>query len=176
MRQVWLAAMMAGAAGSAAAAELPEPLGPAGEGRLQCYEPDAARRTCMSLAGYAPVGGAIIETTSVLVNPDPLVVMRTAAPVQVEDGAICGVARRRYVETAAILVEGDRALSEVDAAPVRQQILTVVQPYLDRKICTTYRRDGDGWMTKATLDGTPQPALDQRMIWVSPGDGWRVGP
>ena len=31
---------------------LPDPIAPAATGKLQCYEPDRAHKTCNSLAGY----------------------------------------------------------------------------------------------------------------------------
>jgi hypothetical protein len=166
--------VLASAAGRAAAA-LPEPLGPASEGRLQCFEPNAAAKTCRSTASYRPAGDIILNLASVMVSSDPVTVMRTVTPVQVVDGAVCGTLRARHIGEAEIQVDGQR-LEPEEAARVRQQLVTDMASVLEKRICTTFTADGDGWTVKATIDGAPQTGLEQRVIWVGAQDGWRVGP
>ena len=155
---------------------LADPLTPATTGQLQCYAPDVARKTCQSLAAYAPLGdGTIINTATVLITPTPVLTMETAAPVTIEGGAVCGAIRRRDLDQARFAV-GGQPLDPAKVEPLRQQIASAFAPILDRHVCTTHVPDGAAWVANVTIDGVAQPALSQKVIWVSPGDGYSVAP
>ncbi len=59
---------------------------------------------------------------------------------------------------------------------LRQQVETSMQKFFGHEICTAYVADGDHLIAKASVDGAPQPAMDQKVIWVSPTDGFKVQP
>ena len=45
------------------------------------------------------------------------------------------------------------------------------------EVCTRWVGDGvGGYMAYGTLDGKPKKDFDQRVIWVEPGEGFRVAP
>jgi len=171
-----LLAALTALAASPGNAPLPDPLGPATEGRLQCYSPNLTRKTCQSLAGYARgTSGEIVNTALVLLAPDPVVTMETAAPVEVRDGAVCGYTRARDIEGASFAVAG-QPVAPSQIAPLRQHVLTLFEPYLDREICSTYEPAGDTLVAKASLDGVATPALNVNVIWVAPDEGYSFGP
>jgi hypothetical protein len=153
----------------------PDPIGPAATGQAQCYAPDTTRKTCNSLAFYkAREDGTFDNTAIVLLSPSPVVVMQTVTPVTVVDGAVCGKIEADQVTSATLTVNG-QALAPADAAPALARLSTAMQPIFDHQICTRYIPDGAQFTAKATLDGNPQPP-DQKVIWVSPSDGYHVAP
>lgn len=145
-------------------------------GMLQCHHPDTTKKTCRSIATYTErPDGMFNNTAIVLLASQPLVVMKSVAPVSIESGAICGAVRRQDIDVAAISVEGVD-LSNDKAAPIRAKIADSWAPIIDHRICTTYVVSGDSIVAKASIDGVAHPAMDQEVIWVAPTDGYRVAP
>ena len=161
---------------AAAVAPLPDPLGPAAQGQVQCYAPDRARRTCASLAGYA-VGadGAIINTALVLISRAPKITMETSAPVTRKEGRVCGAMQPPDLETARFLYE-DAPPDAAKAAELKEAVKRAYGPIMGHEICTAFVPDGGGLTARITEDGLPRPGLDERVIWVSPADGYKVSP
>ena len=163
------------AALQAQAAPISDPLAPAASGMLQCYVPEAAKHVCQSLAGYRKrPDGSYDNAATVMLSPSPLVIMETMTPVTVDAGAVCGAIRKQDIDAAVISVNGQK-LSEADAAGARSRIATGMAPLIGKRICTTYVADGAQLVAKVTIDGEAQPAMDQKVIWVAPADGFRVG-
>ncbi len=165
-----------GACAEAQAASLPPPLEPASQGRLQCFLPDAGAKTCQSLASYAPrPDGDIDNTVVILIAKDPAVVMTTHSVVKVKDDQVCGVMRRDDIEGASFTVAGQPAAPD-QADHFRDSLRQALANMIGRRICTAYLPVSDGLIAKATVEGLTQPAPDQKVIWVSPDDGYSVSP
>jgi hypothetical protein len=161
----------------AQAASLPDPIAPAANGQLQCYSPDTARKTCNSLASYKPgANGTIDNIAVVLISSNPVITMEASSPVEIKDSKICGKIRKQDIGAAKFKV-GGQSLDATQAAPLRQQMRRSYANIFDREICTAYLDKGGILLSKATLDGVPMPAsTDQQVLWVSPRDGYGVGP
>jgi len=168
--------LVASATLPAQAVPTPDPLAPAASGMLQCYTPDVAKHVCQSLAGYRKrPDGSYDNAATIMLSPSPLVIMETETPVTIDAGAVCGAIRKQDIDTAVISVNGQK-LSDTDAATARSQIATGMASLIGKRICTTYVPDGAQLIAKATIDGEAQPAMDQKVIWVAPADGFHVGP
>jgi hypothetical protein len=154
---------------------LAEPLDKARAGNLQCYGPNAARKTCNSLAGYTFENGKILNQAEVLISPTPPLVMKTVSPIEIRGDAVCGPLRKSDIESAEILVQGQR-LNEADAAPIKAQIESAFGERLGKEVCTTYRKQGDALVTEITIAGVNHPEFKETVIWVAPSDGYRVAP
>jgi hypothetical protein len=157
-------------------ATLPDPIAPAATGKLQCYVPDVSHKTCNSLAGYktAP-DGAIQNRAWVLISKNPVITMETVSPVAVKAGKVCGVVREQDVETAKFAT-ADHALDAKQVGPIREQMKMAFKAIFNHEICTKYVADGDGFIANATMDGQALPGGEQRVIWVAPGDHYKVAP
>jgi hypothetical protein len=152
------------------------PLTQAQTGRLQCYEPNTETRHCQSLAGYvAGTGGRIDNPASVLLSKQPLIVMQTTTPVTIERGQVCGPVRAEDVSAASFTVDGLPAPADVTAS-LRSATLAAMQGVIGKTICTAYVPEGNAFVAQATVDGVRRPESDQKVIWVSPSDGYSVGP
>jgi len=157
-------------------APLAAPITPASQGQLQCYEPDTVRKTCQSLAGYKLGTGGVIENVAiVLVSQNPPISMTTNAPVSIKATQVCGYIRPADIEAAAFAVSGHPATPS-QTARLRQHMQLGMKGLFGHEICTAYVPGGDKLVAKETIDGTPQPSMDQKVIWVSPEDGYKVGP
>lgn len=154
----------------------PDPIGPAAEGKLQCYGPDPVRRTCSALAGYRSDGkGGFLNDAEVLISHRTGLVMRTVEPVIVREGAVCGQITRAAHEKAEFLVNGQPLAGE-GAKQARATLAQLDAPLFDREICTRYPPEDDHLVAKATLAGKADAFPDQKVIWVSPAEGYRVAP
>ena len=175
-RPAFVCLVFAGLCAPALAASLPDPIAPASSGQLQCYTPDTARKTCASLASYTlRADGGIDNGATVMISPSPIVTMQTISRVEIRNGQICGKILSADIQNASFAVNG----IDVDATramPLRQQVLKTLAAMLNKQVCTAYIRQNDGALiAKATLDGRALPD-DQRVIWVSPNDGYKVAP
>ncbi|MBU1376556.1 MAG: hypothetical protein KKE02_14025 [Alphaproteobacteria bacterium] len=161
-------------AASVAAAN--DPIAPALAGKVQCYQPDVARKTCISIGAYAKdASGAIQNTATILLRPQPLIVMRTTAPVVVKNNAICGTITEGDLRAAQFTIAGAPA-DDANAEALRNAVRPGYAALLNREICTTYVPAGEEMAAQITIGGKRMPALDQRVRWVSPADGYVVAP
>ena len=169
-----LVLIMAAAVQAPAPAPAADPLAPARTGMLQCYAPNTVAKTCQSIAGYVfKADGTITNTAEVLIAPSPITTLKTAEPVIVKSGAVCG--QLSDLHDAEVLVGGqpaDPALS----AKVRQQLLAAMAPLLGKEICTFYLQGNGAMSASATLDGKPAPEMTSTVLWVAPTDGYSVRP
>jgi hypothetical protein len=174
MRLAIITAALTALAPAARAVDL-GPLAPAAQGKVQCFSPNTAARTCQSIGAYRITpAGAIENEAIVMVSTSPLVVMTTVAPVQIKAGADCGVMLAKYLTSATFTVDG-RPLDAAQTAKLRAAFTEAMRATLGHEICVSYRPQGEGVLATSTLDGTPRPEMDQKVLWVSPADGWRVG-
>lgn len=152
-----------------------DPLAPARAGKLQCYSPSAATKSCRSLASYAfAADGSIANRAEVLLAPQVGLVMTTVSPVTVKNGAVCGMLGD--LSDAEFVMNGQPAAPQV-ADSIRERLGPVRAPMMGKEICTVYRPDGDGFITEATIGGQPTPpGAAQKVIWVAPSDGYGVRP
>lgn len=158
----------------AAHAEI-DPLAQAREGMAQCYSPNKAARTCRALATYAfHADGTITNYAEVLINPEPLIVMRAAGEVHVRDGAECGATDPNDIR--AFYVDGV-AVGADDFAIFREVIAEAWATLGEGEFCTTYLPNPDGTQKAlVTIGGVRQPMADDVMLWVNPAEGWKVAP
>ena len=156
---------------------LADPLAPARLGKVQCYAPDVSRRTCRSIGAYAIDRRGVIQNTAiVLVAASPAIVLTTVAPVRVKAGAICGVIQAGDMERGTFTIDGEPA-SAADAATLRRQMAPGYAAILGHEICSADAPDEDGGtLAQVTVDGERRPAMDQRIRWVSPEEGYTVAP
>ena len=174
MRAFAIAVIISATASSAFAAALPELIAPAGEGMLQCYSPDTSRKTCRSLAGYgAGPNGRIDNIAVVLISADSPVTMETVTPVEVKGRQVCGRISSQDIDAAKFQIGGAPADPTL-AASLRESVKHALQGMFGKEICTTFVQDGEAVIARGTADG--ERLTDQRVIWVSPEDGYLVGP
>ena len=164
------------AAALAVSDPFPAPLTPAGSGKLQCYAPNTAAKTCKSLAGYkSRADGAIDNSAIVLISASPAITMETVSPVVIKAGRVCGKVEERDIDTAKFTV-GPTQLDQQQAEPLRQQLRQAFQKIFGHELCTAYVPEGGVLVAKATMDGAPMGVPDEQVIWVAPDEGYSVSP
>jgi hypothetical protein len=172
----YLAAALALAATQAVAA-VPDPLGPAKSGQLQCFVPDTSRKMCRALTGYTwrPAGPIQVRGEILMAPSELFIVMWTSTSVEVRSGAVCGQVRARDIAAATFTIAGQPVPQQMVqfASP---QVLSMLRSHIDKEICTTFVSNGSSFTTQLTVDGVDQPQASETFIWVRPNDGYRVGP
>lgn len=173
MRNLIIVAALA-AAPAAQAADL-GPLAPAAEGKVQCYSPNTAAKSCVSIGSYLVDAKGVIQNDAVvMVSSSPFVVMTTRSAVTIKGGGDCGVLRPEHITTATFAIEGRPADAE-QTKRLRAAMVGTMKPMMGHEVCVYYRPQGEGVLATSTVDGKPRPQMDQRVLWVTPADGWRVG-
>lgn len=162
----------------AAQAQGTDPLAPAANGAMQCYTPNVSAKTCRSMASYTRnPDGSYRNVATVLLATDNDFTLELATTVTVRAGAVCGTIKREDLMGGTLRING-QMLPADQAAPLLTRIAAGFDSIgmLESEICTRYTPDGDGLKAEATLNGTPRPDTAQHVIWVTPGEGYKVAP
>jgi hypothetical protein len=171
-----LAAAVALQSGGSQLSALPAPIAAASDGRMQCYTPNVVKKTCRSLAGYKTEGdGAIWHQATVMVSPQPLITMQTSTRVMIKKGQVCGAITKEDIDKAKFMV-GDKPATPAQAASYRPEIVDAYRGTFGHEICTAYLADGAGLVARGSIDGAVQEGVDQKVIWVTPAEGYKVRP
>lgn len=145
-------------------------------GKLQCYGPNMARKTCAALSGYTFNGGTIMNQAEVLISADPVGTMKTNSPVTVKGEAICGTPSKKDIDDA-VITSGGQVLSAAQAAGVKAQIWANMAPSAGKELCTMYTPGAGGTFTTSyTLAGQPTSIPSTTVILVGANEGYRVAP
>jgi hypothetical protein len=170
-----VASFLALASAAALADELPQPIAQAGDGKLQCYSPNPAKKTCASLDGYSvDTNGMIVNTSTVLIAPNPPLTMQTTSKITIKNSQVCGLLKREDLDQAIFLADG-KPVGSKQADQIRQQMAQDAKNELGHEICTAYVPKGKGFVAKESDNGAPAKG-EEPVIWVSPDEGYRVAP
>lgn len=156
---------------------VPDPLAPARDGMVQCHDPRLDTKTCTGIGAYTFESDGTIQNQATFALPsgrDALVV-KTTVPVTVRDGAVCGPISRDAIKTASVYLNGRRVPPD-DANQIRVQLMAVLAARFGKEICTTYRAFKNEYYAAVTIDGAPDPASSDYVLWVKPDDGYTVVP
>ncbi len=155
-------------------------LGEARAGKLQCFEPDVQKKTCRGLFkiivkpdGTATSGGDVLLN---VVNGGSVLIMRAPqSPVTVKSASTCETMRKSDIEDAMFLLDGKAVNPESDRR-IKDDMESRQTARFGKTECSAYLPTGGGtYMVTDTVDKQPQPNT-AHMIWVSPSDGYKVGP
>ena len=150
------------------------PLKPATiEGKVQCFSPNIARRTCQSMARYRGNGSYYVNEATILIESMERTTMRISNPVRVVNDAVCAVLQPADVAGAVIVRDGV-VVSRDLAKPILALVATEMASVMRRETCTRFSAAPTGFVAKVSINGVYQPALDRPGIWVSPAEGFTV--
>lgn len=170
MIDVFFLLLAAGAPHAAA-----DPLAPARAGKIQCANPNVEKKTCMGLTSYKLNADGGFETTAtILIAPQPPITMEVKSAGKRVDDALCATIRKEDLEAASFKMDGT-PLDASTAGAIRAQIIGSITPMLGKTGCTRETPDGATARTEVTLDGVAHPEMTQRVLWVKPEDGYKLG-
>lgn len=152
-----------------------DPLAAAKAGKVQCANPNVEKKTCMGLTRYTVKPDGSFDTiTTLMVAPQPVVTMEVKSSGTVKDGALCAPVRSADFEAATFQMDGKPADPAI-ASAIRTQVVASIAPLAGKMGCTHETPDGAVLKAEITLDGVARPDMTQRVLWVSPEDGYQLG-
>jgi hypothetical protein len=153
----------------------PDPLAPARAGKVQCVSPNREKKTCLAIASFVvkPDGG-FDSVVRVMVNPAPAIVMETHTSGIVDGAQTCNTIRAEDYTAATFTMDG-APMDESMAATIRPQVAAAIAPMAGKKGCSLEKPEGDMIVSTVTIDGAARPEMTQKLIWVSPSDGYTLG-
>lgn len=152
-----------------------DPLEPARAGKVQCYDPIIAEKTCRAMGAYRfGADGEIWNDAQSVVNDTPHIVLRATTRVYVRDDAECAKSDNLAEEITAIEVDG-AALTGAQYDAIRKQAAEAMSATIGNgELCTVYHPKPDGSLRAiASLNGVARPDLESVVRWVNPAD-WRL--
>jgi hypothetical protein len=152
-----------------------DPLAPARQGKIRCVQPDTRARTCATMVRYSVRDdGRFDAVVTGVVASEPLILLEYRSAGQVEDGAVCAVVRP--IEFSAGRLSKDGApLSPAVESNVRSRLMLALQPLAGHKRCFRDKTDAEGVLSDVMIDGSVRGEMRQRVLWVSPEDGYAPG-
>ena len=158
-----------------AAAQDAGPLEPARAGKVQCYDPIVAEKTCRAIGAYRfGDDGQIWNDAQSVLNDTPHIVLRATTRVYVRDDAECAKSDNLAEEITAIEVDGS-ALAGAQYEAVRKQVAEAMATTIGSgELCTRYHPNPDGSLRAvASLNGVERPDLESAVRWVNATE-WRL--
>lgn len=153
-----------------------DPLAPAKEGKLWCYEPDSQNKTCHSFSRFEwDSSGTIWEEDEIAFSANPLVSMKIRATTTLEGIAICQVIAEETFQNAVFMVEGKPATTDEDMA-YREQYGRRFASFYGKKFCVEISPYENIFITQVAIDGTPYPSATSRLKWISSDEGYGLAP
>lgn len=152
------------------------PLEPGRAGKLQCYGPNVAAKTCTAIGAYRfEADGTIWNDARNQIAASPAVVLYATGRVYVRDGAECANSENRAEEITRIDVDGVE-LPREQFLIARQQIAANVQQVLgDGEFCSTYAPNPDGSLkASVSINGVARPEFESTVLWIEPDAGWTL--
>ena len=154
------------------------PLEPGRAGKLQCYGPNVAAKTCTAIGAYRfDADGTIWNDARNMINASPQIVLHATGKVYVKNGAECAHPENRAEEITRIDLNG-APLEGAQFTTVRQQIADNINLVLgEGEFCSTYTPNIDGTLKAAgTITRLARPEFESVALWVEPNAGWTLAP
>lgn len=152
-----------------------DPLAPARVGQLQCVNPNKEKKTCMAIATITvKPDGSYTQAIDTMINPTPLIVMQTRSSGAIEGELTCETIRKEDFAAATFTMEGT-PLDPAMGDGIKAQVLGAIDPLLGKKGCTAYKPEGDLITTQVTIDGVARNEFNQKLLWIKPDEGYKVG-
>lgn len=171
---MFLSVFIAAALGTAVGASPPNPLARAENGQLQCYRPDAQKKTCQSIASYQRTSPGSYDNKA-LIPVSANATLETHTPVVLKADAVCGFIRAQDIIGGTLRVDGTIVDPE-KAKPILERLSQAAVQLADKEICTRYEPAGTDFTAKISIGGTYRPDQDETVEWITPADGYTVTP
>lgn len=153
----------------------PDLLDPARAGKIRCIGPDSRLRTCATMVRYTVhEDGRFDAAVTGVVSTEPTILIEYQTSGQIEDGAACSTVRPIDFRSGKLTKDGAGLAPAIETS-VRQRLMLALQPLAGRKRCYRDRPDGDGIISDVIVDGQVRADMNQRVLWVSPEEGWAPG-
>lgn len=155
---------------------LPPPIEPANEGKLLCLGPDTAQKTCSDLTRYARAeDGVVWSHTFAFIEEDLHVTARGSSPVEIKNGSVCDRLRPEHVEAFEFAIAPDAVGQAFDAKFYKDFTIAIARAMMHHDLCMVFVPGSADITVKYMINGEQSRLPDERAIWVSPEDGYRVG-
>jgi len=150
-----------------------DPLKPARSGRIQCHNPDLARRSCEAMSRFVFLqDGGVVAMAAVKISDHPLTIVQTVTPVTVREGQVCGDLQDTRISQ--LMIEGRPARPE-ESKEVGDALREVWREDFGKPSCSRYTAEGELLTVETTVDGVPRPDSRRRMMWVDHDSGFGIG-
>jgi hypothetical protein len=145
-------------------------------GQWLCESPNIRAKTCETISQFEVTGeNSFIETSRLLIDDAEKIVMTLSAPMQIKNGRTCGVLTPEIVERFTFEVKSVRA-TEAESKALHDRIRADLEDFIGPELCQSYAMKNGSFVGVAYVGGEPLPDGEFDFIWVSPMDGYTIGP
>lgn len=140
------------------------------QGMILCTSPNESGKTCGSTVQFVfEENGETHAIGESIRNIDPLIVSRGPLPLTLLPDGFCGEYRSEDADTQTFTIDGVPASAEATVS-IRADLRSRPNP---PRACMQFSSSSTN--TSVTIEGVAHPEMSERMIWVSPDEGYTVG-
>lgn len=145
-------------------------------GKVLCSNPDAATKTCSSITSFsASTDGSVIETTEFLLTPAQPLTLTMSTGIQVAGETFCGALALDDLRRGKVRLSGEPLPADRHSLML-ERFEATMGPLVGKKACDAIRLENDGLVKYGQVEGIDLKLPGKRVMWVSPVDGYKVGP
>lgn len=145
------------------------------EGRMLCSNPDAATKTCSSIASYAASkDGTFVETSEILLPAGQPLTLELSAPAEIKGSLVCGVMSEADLQKGRVRINGSPLPPDQNAA-VLSKLSEKLRPMVGRQVCEELRVEDGRLMKYGQAERVDIHLPGKPVQWISKADGYRVG-
>lgn len=145
-------------------------------GKMLCSNPDAATKTCSTIAAYAASNnGAFVETAEVLLSPDQPLTLQTSLVVQIKQATICGVMEEADLQKGIVRINGTPLPADRNTL-VLEKLMEKLKPLAGREICEGLRFENGRLMKYGQAERIDINLPGKPVSWITAADGYKVAP
>ena len=122
-------------------------------GKVLCANPDGAAKSCSSITSFNLISdGSIIETTEVLLTPDPVLTLTMSIGTKVSGDSACGVMTLDDLRRGQVRLNGKAIPSDRNAL-VLKRLEASMAALAGKQVCDAIRYENNGLVKYGQIDG-----------------------
>lgn len=139
-------------------------------GMILCTSPNEGRKTCGSMIQFIfEPNGDVRAIGETMRNAEPLIASQGPVPMSLLPDGFCGEYRSELADTLTFTIDGAPASAEVTER-IRADLRSRPNP---PRACMQF--SSTSTHTSVTVEGVAHPEMSERIIWISPDDGYVIG-
>jgi hypothetical protein len=143
-------------------------------GRMLCSYPDVETKTCTTIDNYALTAeGKLTNTGETIISESPLMTLAVTSVVQIENGAMCGLATKADLLNAKVRLNGTLLPPDRNAAMVAK-LAGKYASMMGKKVCQTLKLNDGQLVQSAKIERVAVARPGVPVQWIAPGDGYKV--
>jgi hypothetical protein len=150
------------------------PLAPAIAGKIECFNPNEAAKTCDALTIYKlRTDGTFDEFDKMVLIPNPLVTTELKGVAFVQAGMICQKFTSDTLEQATFAIDG-KPIDAIQLEALSPALMSGFKTFIGKTSCMRLTANPKGLIAEFEVDGISVERPGQYARWVDADEGYKL--